>query len=147
MPRGASGRIEMGCYGIGISRLVAAAIEQNHDANGIIWPLSIAPFHVLLLPINYKDEKICAAADKSLSETCNNSGVEVLLDDRDERPGSKIQRRRFGRHSVCASPSAPRDWRRALSNCAGAPMATPKKFPLTDAVKKIGGIMAEAMQA
>ena len=56
--------IEMGCYGIGISRLVAAAIEQNHDANGIIWPLSIAPFHVLLLPINYKDEKICAAADK-----------------------------------------------------------------------------------
>ena len=46
--------IEMGCYGIGISRLVAAAIEQNHDANGIIWPFSIAPFHVLLPPINYK---------------------------------------------------------------------------------------------
>ena len=49
--------IEMGCYGIGISRLVAAAIEQNHDANGIIWPFSIAPFQVLLLPINYKDKR------------------------------------------------------------------------------------------
>ncbi|MDP9129734.1 MAG: proline--tRNA ligase, partial [Candidatus Binatota bacterium] len=56
--------IEMGCYGIGISRMVAAAIEQNHDANGIIWPLSIAPFRVLVLPINYKEEKLRAAAEK-----------------------------------------------------------------------------------
>ncbi|HEX7227760.1 MAG TPA: proline--tRNA ligase, partial [Candidatus Binatia bacterium] len=55
--------IEMGCYGIGISRLVAAAVEQNHDANGIIWPLSIAPFQVLLLPINYKDKATGEAAD------------------------------------------------------------------------------------
>ena len=82
--------IEMGCYGIGISRLVAAAIEQNHDANGIIWPFSLAPLHVLLLPINYKDKAIREAADKLYQELQQN-GVEVLLDDRDERPGVKFK--------------------------------------------------------
>jgi prolyl-tRNA synthetase len=82
--------IEMGCYGIGISRMVAAAIEQNHDANGIIWPLSIAPFQVLLLPINYKDRAIREAADQLYREL-EERGVEVLLDDRDERPGVKFK--------------------------------------------------------
>src|SRR6185436_12554472 len=82
--------IEMGCYGIGISRMVAAAVEQNHDANGIIWPLSIAPFHVLLLPINYQDTAIREAADKLYKEL-QSRGVEVLLDDRDERPGVKFK--------------------------------------------------------
>jgi len=83
-------RIEMGCYGIGISRMVAAAIEQNHDSNGIIWPLSIAPFHVLLLPINYKDKAIGDATD-GLYQELRQRGVEVLLDDRDERPGVKFK--------------------------------------------------------
>jgi prolyl-tRNA synthetase len=82
--------IEMGCYGIGISRLVAAAIEQNHDANGIIWPFSIAPFHVLVLPINYKDEAIRKASDELYAELQTN-GVETLMDDRDERPGVKFK--------------------------------------------------------
>ncbi len=82
--------IEMGCYGIGISRLVAAVVEQNHDANGIVWPVSIAPFHVLLLPINYKDKAIREAADK-LYQALQERGVEVLLDDRDERPGVKFK--------------------------------------------------------
>lgn len=82
--------IEMGCYGIGISRLVAAAVEQNHDTNGIIWPLAIAPFHVAILPINYKDQKLRAAADK-LYQDLQQRGVEVLLDDRDERPGVKFK--------------------------------------------------------
>jgi len=82
--------IEMGCYGIGISRMVAAAIEQNHDSNGIIWPLSIAPFHVLLLPINYKDKAIRDATD-GLYQELRQRGVEVLLDDRDERPGVKFK--------------------------------------------------------
>jgi prolyl-tRNA synthetase len=80
----------MGCYGIGISRLVAAAIEQNHDANGIIWPFSIAPFHVLLLPINYKDGALQEVCDR-LYQELQNGGVEVLLDDRDERPGVKFK--------------------------------------------------------
>ena len=82
--------IEMGCYGIGVSRLVAAAIEQNHDANGIIWPFSVAPFQVLLLPINYKDQSIREAADNLYGEL-QKHGVEVLLDDRDERPGVKFK--------------------------------------------------------
>src|SRR4030095_5143472 len=83
-------RIEMGCYGIGISRMVAAAIEQNHDANGIIWPFSIAPFQVLVLPINYQEEKLRDAADK-LYQELQRCGVDVLLDDRDERPGVKFK--------------------------------------------------------
>ena len=82
--------IEMGCYGIGISRLVAAAIEQNHDANGIIWPLSIAPFHVLLLPINYKDKAIRETADNLYAEL-QSLRIETLIDDRDERPGVKFK--------------------------------------------------------
>jgi prolyl-tRNA synthetase len=82
--------IEMGCYGIGISRMVAAAVEQNHDANGIIWPFSIAPFQVLVLPINYQDQAIRAATDK-LYQELEECGIEVLLDDRDERPGVKFK--------------------------------------------------------
>ena len=82
--------IEMGCYGIGISRLVAAAIEQNNDSNGIIWPFSIAPFHVLLLPINYKDQAIQGASDR-IYQQLQKRGVEVLIDDRDERPGVKFK--------------------------------------------------------
>jgi prolyl-tRNA synthetase len=82
--------IEMGCYGIGISRLVAAAIEQNNDANGIIWPFSIAPFHVVLLPINYKDKAIQEVSDR-LYQELQKCGIEALLDDRDERPGVKFK--------------------------------------------------------
>ncbi|HZA56922.1 MAG TPA: proline--tRNA ligase [Candidatus Udaeobacter sp.] len=82
--------IEMGCYGIGISRLVAAAIEQNHDANGIVWPFSIAPFHLLLLPINYKDQAIREVSDR-LYQELQERWVEVILDDRDERPGVKFK--------------------------------------------------------
>jgi len=82
--------IEMGCYGIGITRLLAAAIEQNHDVNGIIWPFSIAPYHALLLPINYKEEAIKRVADELYQDLLARE-VEVLLDDRDERPGVKFK--------------------------------------------------------
>ncbi|HKY06617.1 MAG TPA: proline--tRNA ligase [Candidatus Binatia bacterium] len=82
--------IEMGCYGIGISRMIAAAVEQNHDANGIIWPFSIAPYQVLLLPINYQDQAIRDASD-ALAQELEALGLEVLLDDRDERPGVKFK--------------------------------------------------------
>ena len=77
----------MGCYGIGVSRVVAAAIEQNHDNNGIIWPDSIAPFHIALVPIGYrKSDKVRDTVDKLYSELVH-AGYDVLLDDRDERPG------------------------------------------------------------
>jgi prolyl-tRNA synthetase len=77
----------MGCYGIGVSRVVAAAIEQNHDNNGIIWPDAIAPFHIALVPIGYrKSDKVRETVDKLYSELVH-AGYDVLLDDRDERPG------------------------------------------------------------
>ncbi|MFO7579467.1 MAG: proline--tRNA ligase [Nitrosomonas halophila] len=79
--------MEMGCYGIGVSRIVAAAIEQNHDAQGIIFPLSIAPFRLSIIPINYhKSDMIRSEADK-LYQACLETGIDVLLDDREERPG------------------------------------------------------------
>jgi prolyl-tRNA synthetase len=80
----------MGCYGIGVTRIVAAAIEQNHDANGILWPDAIAPFQVVLVPINYqKSTRIQETAD-SMYEQFNAAGIDVLLDDRDARPGVKF---------------------------------------------------------
>jgi prolyl-tRNA synthetase len=80
----------MGCYGIGVTRVVAAAIEQNHDANGIIWPDAIAPFQVVLVPINYQSsESVRTAADGLYAEFAA-AGFDVLLDDRDARPGVKF---------------------------------------------------------
>lgn len=80
----------MGCYGIGIGRTVAAAIEQNHDANGIIFPMPLAPFQVIVTMVNPNDEPVNQAA-VSLYEELLELGIEVLLDDRDERPGSKFK--------------------------------------------------------
>ncbi len=80
----------MGCYGIGVSRIVAAAIEQNHDENGMIFPMPLAPVQVILLNLGIKDEQITKMAD-SLYEELMARGVEVLLDDRDERPGFKFK--------------------------------------------------------
>jgi prolyl-tRNA synthetase len=82
--------IFMGCYGIGVSRIVAAAIEQGHDADGIIWPLPLAPFQVGLVPINTNDEKTRETAQR-LHDEFEAAGLEVLLDDRDERPGVKFK--------------------------------------------------------
>jgi len=77
----------MGCYGIGVTRIVASAIEQNHDDNGIIWPDTIAPFHVALLPMNmHKSERLREAVDNLYTEL-QDAGFDVLLDDRKERPG------------------------------------------------------------
>jgi prolyl-tRNA synthetase len=80
----------MGCYGIGVSRIVAAAIEQSHDDNGIIWPDAIAPYQVVLVPINYqKSARVQETAD-SLYQQFTAAGIDVLLDDRDARPGVKF---------------------------------------------------------
>jgi len=82
--------IVMGCYGIGVTRIVAAAIEQSHDANGIIWPMPIAPYQVHIVPVNVKDAATREAAE-AIYDALDRAGVEVLLDDRDERPGSKFK--------------------------------------------------------
>jgi prolyl-tRNA synthetase len=80
----------MGCYGIGVTRVVAAAIEQNHDERGIVWPEPLAPFHVSLIPINLqKSERVRETAERLYAEL-QAAGFEVLFDDRDARPGVKF---------------------------------------------------------
>lgn len=91
--------MEMGCYGVGVSRIVAAAIEQNHDAAGIIWPEIMAPFQVSLIPMNWdKSEKVREKA-LWLYQLLQNASVEVLLDDRNERPGVM-----FAEHELIGIP-------------------------------------------
>ena len=80
----------MGCYGIGVTRVVAAAIEQNHDVNGIMWPDAIAPFQVVLVPINYQKSTKVQETSDALYRDFNAAGIDVLLDDRDARPGVKF---------------------------------------------------------
>jgi prolyl-tRNA synthetase len=80
----------MGCYGIGVTRTVAAAIEQYHDEAGIIWPTSLAPYQVLILPVTMKDSTIVEISE-DLYEQLIALGVEVLYDDRDERAGVKFK--------------------------------------------------------
>lgn len=79
----------MGCYGIGIGRTVAASIEQNHDDHGIIWPITIAPYHVIITPVNMNDEHIRNISE-NLYASLLEKGVEVIIDDRDERAGVKF---------------------------------------------------------
>jgi prolyl-tRNA synthetase len=84
---GASRPMEMGCYGIGVTRVVAAAIEQNHDARGVVFPRAIAPFEVALVPIGYHKSAEVRAAAERLHDELAAAGIDVLLDDREERPG------------------------------------------------------------
>jgi len=80
----------MGCYGIGVNRIVAAAVEAGHDANGILWPLAIAPYHVLIAPLQLNNEAVMAAAN-ALEVALEAAGYDVLVDDRDQRPGVKFK--------------------------------------------------------
>lgn len=88
--QGKSHPFVMGCYGIGVTRTVAASIEQNHDADGIIWPVAIAPYEVVIVPANNKSEEVMAAAQK-LYDSMEDSRDEVVLDDRNERAGIKFK--------------------------------------------------------
>jgi len=87
---GKSAILEMGCYGIGVSRIVAASIEQNHDDKGIIWPDAIAPFQVAIVTLNGHKSPTVAEAGEKLYEQLRQAGYDVLLDDRNERPGVKF---------------------------------------------------------
>lgn len=82
--------IVMGCYGIGVTRTMSSIIEQYHDEHGICWPLNVAPYHVVIVPINYNDETMRTKATE-LYEKFKTAGVEVVLDDRDDRPGFKFK--------------------------------------------------------
>ena len=87
---GKSKTVIMGCYGIGVTRCLAAAIEQNNDENGIIWPVSIAPYHAIVIPVNSKNEEQSEIAEKVYNDL-KARGMEVLLDDRNERAGVKFK--------------------------------------------------------
>ena len=89
-PEGKELPLVMGSYGIGIDRILAVAVEAHHDANGIIWPVSIAPYHVVIAPLRMNDAAQCEAAER-LERELTAVGIEVLLDDRDERAGVKFK--------------------------------------------------------
>jgi prolyl-tRNA synthetase len=82
--------LSMGCYGIGVSRIVAAAIEQNHDDRGLLWPGAMAPFQLAIVPLNMHKSPAVAEAAEMLHAQCLAAGIEVMLDDRNERPGVKF---------------------------------------------------------
>ncbi|WP_079422121.1 proline--tRNA ligase [Clostridium oryzae] len=87
---GKSNPMLMGCYGIGVTRILSAIIEQHHDDNGIIWPMSVAPYKVIVVPVNVKNEEQLNAA-KQIYETIKQNGIDAILDDRDERAGVKFK--------------------------------------------------------
>ena len=85
--KGQSQIVTMGCYGIGVSRIVGAAVEQHHDEKGIVWPTAMAPFQIILIPIQFHRSPMVKNATEALYQRLEASGIEVLLDDRDERLG------------------------------------------------------------
>lgn len=87
---GATIPLQMGCYGIGVTRVIAAAIEQHHDAKGILWPKEMAPFQVAIVPINYQQSAQVKKISDELYQALQKLKIEVILDDRDERPGVKF---------------------------------------------------------
>jgi prolyl-tRNA synthetase len=80
----------MGCYGIGVSRTLQSIIDQNHDEFGIKWPINVAPYHVVVVPVNYKDDEMKSLADKIYDKLIKEK-QEVILDDRDYKPGFKFK--------------------------------------------------------
>ncbi len=137
--------IEMGCYGIGISRMLAAAIEQNHDDNGIIWPFSIAPYHVLLLPINYREPAIQEASDR-LYEELLALGTETLLDDRDERPGVKFKDGDLVGFPLRVTVGA-KGLERGIVELRWRQDGKMEEVSLTEAARKIQAAIAEGLEA
>ncbi len=137
--------IQMGCYGIGISRLVAAAVEQNHDDNGIIWPFSIAPFHVLVLPINYEEQKLRDAAEQVYHDM-QKQHVEVLLDDRDERAGVKFKDADLIGIPLRVTIGA-KGLEKGIVELRRRRDGKTDEIPLADAVKQIKSIISQSVQA
>jgi len=140
---GKSQIMEMGCYGIGVTRIVAAAIEQNHDERGIIFPGPIAPFDVAIVPIGYrKSAQVKAAADE-LHAALTGAGIEVLLDDREERPGVM-----FADMELIGIPHRVVIGERGLKDgqveYKGRRDAQPRNMPLTEAKISIKSMVCES---
>jgi prolyl-tRNA synthetase len=136
----------MGCYGIGVTRTAAAAIEQNHDDDGIRWPAPIAPFHVSLIALGIDDETMKAARD--IYDGLTRLGIEVLFDDRDERPGSK-----FKDHDLIGNPVRVAVGGKGLKEgIAEVKLRTVgkegmEKVPLADVVQKVNVIVREMLES
>jgi prolyl-tRNA synthetase len=131
----------MGCYGIGVGRTAAAAIEQNHDEDGIVWPISIAPFEVSVIPVNVKSREVAEAAERVGNDLAER-GVEVLLDDRDERPGIKFKdadlaglpvRVTLGEKNVAAGFGEVRDRKTGETRRVELPLLAAEAFALVEA--------------
>jgi len=134
--------MEMGCYGIGVTRIVAAAIEQNHDQRGIIFPRTIAPFDVAVVPIGYhKSPQVKEAADRLYDELAA-GGIDVLLDNRDERPGAM-----FADIDLIGVPHrvviSERSLKEGQIEYKGRRDAQPRNLPLTQAIISIKSIICE----
>ncbi|MGA0114406.1 MAG: proline--tRNA ligase [Burkholderiales bacterium] len=143
---GKSQIMEMGCYGIGVTRIVAAAIEQNHDERGIIFPAAIAPFDVAIVPIGYrKSAQVKAAADELHAELTA-AGIDVLLDDREERPGVM-----FADMELIGIPHRVVIGERGLKDgqleYKGRRDAQPRNIPLTDAKLSIKSMVCTGSSA
>jgi prolyl-tRNA synthetase len=134
----------MGCYGIGVGRTVAAAIEQNHDDKGIVWPMPLAPFQVLITLVNPKDEAVRLAGERFYAEL-QERGIEVLLDDRDERAGSK-----FADADLLGMPLRVTVGAKALQEEAlelqDRRSGARSLLPLTDAAARVAALVKEALQ-
>ncbi|MFH2201750.1 MAG: proline--tRNA ligase [Elusimicrobiota bacterium] len=132
----------MGCYGIGVSRIVAAAIEQGHDKDGIIWPTAIAPYAVALVPVEGDDAEVAAAA-QSLYDDLWKAGVECLMDDRAERPGI-----RFKDIDLIGIPLRLVISRKTLQEkqveFKRRGSAAPERWPLDEAVRRLTALTGEA---
>jgi prolyl-tRNA synthetase len=135
--------IEMGCYGIGITRTAAAAVEQFHDDNGIIWPLPLAPAHVHIVPVNVTDQRMRDTAE-DLYNKLQAAGVEVLLDDREERPGIK-----FKDADLIGIPFRLTVGAKSLErNCVEFKRRgdkTAEDIPLADAVSRVAGLVRDGL--
>jgi prolyl-tRNA synthetase len=142
---GAEQVMEMGCYGIGITRTVAAVIEQHHDDNGIIWPVALAPAHVHLVAVSAKDPAQTEAAER-LERELTAAGVEVLYDDRDERPGVK-----FKDADLIGLPFrvtvGPKALAREAVELKPRREAQASDLPIADAVERLVGLVREGQSA
>jgi prolyl-tRNA synthetase len=136
--------LEMGCYGIGITRTAAAAVEQFHDDNGIIWPLPVAPAQVHVVPVNMADARVRATAD-DLYAKLQGAGVEVLIDDREERPGIK-----FKDADLIGIPLRLTVGKSLERNCVEfkrRDSKTAEEIPLGDAVSRIAAMVRDGLSA
>jgi prolyl-tRNA synthetase len=137
--------LEMGCYGIGVTRTIAAAIEQSHDDAGIIWPMPLAPFHVVVVPVNWNDERLRTTAERFHDEL-EARGIDVLLDDREERPGVKFKDADLIGHPLRITVG-PRALERDAVELKGRTDATATEVPVDAVVERVAALVAAGLGA